>query len=133
MDTIPALPVSSAAALANGALYLLLTMSVILYRRSEKIVLGDGGDRVMLKRIRGQANAAEQIPVFLIVLALAEAAGAPGTLLAPVAAAFTLGRVSHAAYFAQSGLHWRFRFYGMLVTVLAQGVALLALATALLG
>ena len=132
MDGDLYLPVASLAALANGTLLLLLTLLVVMRRRAAGIVLGDGGDRVMLKRIRGQANAAEQIPIFLILLTLAEISGAHAGLLGATAAAFTLGRLLHAAYFAVHGLTWRLRFWGMWLTVLAQGAVLLLLAATLL-
>ena len=42
-----------------GLIYLWLTWSVIVYRRSGKVSLGDGDDPKMAKSIRGQGNAAE--------------------------------------------------------------------------
>src|SRR6056297_2389978 len=118
------LPVTSAAALLNGALLLALTARVIFHRRRNGIVLGDNGDRVLTKAIRGQANAAEQVPVALILCALAELQAAPAAPLAATAALFTLGRYMHGAYFALHGLHWRLRFWGMLATLIVQGLFL---------
>jgi hypothetical protein len=118
------LPVTSLAALLNGALLLALTARVIFQRRRDQVVLGDNGDRALTKAIRGQANAAEQMPVALILCALAEAQGAPLLPLAVTAALFTLGRYMHGAYFAIHGLHWRLRFWGMLATLAGQGLLL---------
>ncbi|WP_420858967.1 MAPEG family protein [Marivivens marinus] len=115
-----ALPVTLTAAVINGALFQLLTWRVVRGRRRHKIVLGDGDDRAMAKAIRGQANAAEQMPIALILLGLAEMNGAAPGLLWGLAGLFTLGRMSHGAYFAIHGLHWRLRFWGMLATLLAQ-------------
>lgn len=126
------LPITSVAALLNGALLLALTARVIFYRRRAKVVLGDNGDKVLAKAIRGQANAAEQIPIALILCALAELQGAPSGALGATVALFTLGRYMHGAYFAVHGLHWRLRFWGMLATLVAQGLFLLWLLAAAL-
>ena len=127
-----ALPVTSVTALILGTLLLGLTWLVIAKRRGDGIVLGDEGDRVMLKRIRAHGNAAEQVPIALIVMALAEMNGSPAALLWPLALLLIAGRASHAAYFARHGLHWRFRVFGMLLTLIAQTGLLLALLIALL-
>jgi len=125
--------VTTVAALLNGALFLLLTLRVIRIRLRDHVVLGDAGNRELTKAIRGQANAAEQMPLALIVAGLAEAGGAPWWLLAPVIAVFTAGRASHGLYFARHGTHWRFRTLGMWATICAQGglLALLALSLVL--
>ena len=124
--------VTSLTALMCGAWFLILTALVVMKRRGDGIVLGDNDDRIMEKLIRGQANAAEQMPIFLIILALAEFNGATAALLAPTATLFTLGRISHGYYFGWHGTHWRFRFYGMLATLTAQILALILLAISLL-
>lgn len=126
------LPITACTALFAGLLYVALTFSVILKRRGDGVVLGDGGDRAMQKRIRGHANAAEQMPLFLIVLGLTEMNAAPTVTLTGLALIFGLGRVLHAAYFGIHGLHWRLRFYGMLLTMIAQIGALFALVLGLL-
>lgn len=126
------LPVTTAAALANGTLFLVLTLAVVRMRRRDKVVLGDNGNRALAKRIRAQGNAAEQMPIALIMMALAEAQGAACLPLAALAGLFTLGRVSHGAYFALDGLHWRFRLWGMTATSLAQIGLLLTLAAMLI-
>ena len=61
----------------NGLILLWLTWAVISRRRSGRIILGDGGDVDFNKLIRGHANAAETIPVALLLLGLAELIGAP--------------------------------------------------------
>ncbi|WP_377507388.1 MAPEG family protein [Octadecabacter sp. R77987] len=122
------LPITSLAALANGAIYLILTWRVIRMRRRDGIVLGDNGDRIMAKRIRGHANAAEQMPLALIMIALVEVRDGNAFALATLAALFTLGRALHAAYFTIHGTHWRFRMWGMAATLGAQAGFLLLLA-----
>ncbi len=131
MDNIISLPVTAWTTALSALLFLALTWAVIAKRRRLGIVLGDGDDRATTKRIRGQANAAEQIPITLIVLAMAELYGAPMWELAIAAALFLLGRAMHGAYFAFHGLHWRLRAYGMLATLVAQAVLIALLLVAL--
>ena len=121
------LPVTAVAALLNGAIFLLLTLRVIRIRLRDHVVLGDGENRELMKAIRGQANAAEQMPIALIVMGLAELGGAPLWGLIPVALLFTAGRAAHGLYFARHGTHWRFRTRGMWATIYAQGALLLLL------
>ena len=121
------LPITSLTALAAALIILILTARVIVLRRRDGVVLGDNGDKVLTKAIRGQANAAEQLPIALILLALAELQGAAPVLLIPLALTLITGRVMHAVYFAVDGTNWRLRFWGMLLTLLAQGGLILAL------
>ncbi len=125
--TLPELPITSLAAIANGLILLLLTYKVIVLRRRDGVVLGDNDDREMIKAIRGQANAAEQIPLAIILLALIELQAGNVIILGVLAAALTTGRVMHALYFGIHGTNWRLRFYGMLLTLFAQAGLLLAL------
>lgn len=125
MESFP-LYITAFTALILGTLLLALTFRVIGHRRSHKIVLGDEGDKVMVKKIRGHANAAEQIPMALILLGLVEYLQG-STYALVIATLLVVGRVLHAAYFNIEGLNWRFRFLGMLLTLISQALALLAL------
>lgn len=126
------LPITSLAAIANGLILWLLTYRVILFRRRGGVVLGDNNDRVLAKAIRGQANAAEQIPIALILIGLVEVQGGNMLLLAGLAALFTLGRGLHGLYFAIHGTPWQLRFYGMLATIVAQAALMLMLLVTIL-
>ncbi len=114
------LPITTWTAVFNGALFFILTVAVIRYRRGNGVVLGDNEDRVLAKLIRGHGNAAEQMPIALILVALCEVQGGGGVILGLLAAVFTIGRILHGAYFIRHGLHWMFRFYGMMGTLIAQ-------------
>jgi len=129
MNDFP-LYVTSWTALILGTLLFFLTLKVILHRRANRIVLGDNGDRVILKKIRGHSNATEQIPIALILIGLVEYLQG-STYACVIASVLILGRLMHAFYFSFHGTHWRFRFYGMLLTTISQGLALLALLRAL--
>jgi uncharacterized protein len=65
-------------------------------RMNEKILHGDGGNPVLSRRMRAQANFGENTPFALILIAAIELTGKGGTWLAVVGALFMLGRVLHA-------------------------------------
>jgi len=113
-----------------GTLLLLLAYRVSMHRRSKGILLGDQGDKIILKKIRGHCNAVEQIPMALILLGLVEYLEG-GTYALIIAVILVAGRLMHATYFSFDGTHWRFRFYGMMLTYIAYVLALLALLRAL--
>ena len=124
------LNITAWSALILGVLLLILTFRVIGDRRSKKIVLGDDGDKVMIKKIRGHSNACEQIPMALILLGFVEyLQGSTYALI--IATILITGRILHAIYFSFDGINWRFRFFGMLMTLISQALALLALFRAL--
>lgn len=109
-----------------GLIYLWLTWAVIRYRRSGKISLGDGDNPAMAKSIRGQGNAAEQMPLILIMLGLTEMLGAPGFALHLVGIAFIAGRLLHGLHFNGHIGFWA-RPAGMLLTLIATGLLALGL------
>ena len=123
------LPITSLTAIFAALLIILLTVQVIKLRRKDGVVLGDNGDRVLAKAIRGHANATEQLPIALIVMGLAELQGASSILLWVAALILIAGRTMHAIYFAIHGTHWRLRFFGMWLTFGAQALLIVALAT----
>lgn len=110
----------------NGLILIWLIFQVVRRRRSGKIVLGDGGDPEMTKVMRGHANAAETMPMALLMLALADMIGAPAIALHAVGALFTAGRVLHALHFTGRG-PMTFRMYGMLATLISMSLLALGL------
>lgn len=123
------LPITSYTAMVCATLLLVATMRVVRLRRRDGVVLGDNGDRILTKAIRGQANASEQIPLGLIMIGLIEfQCGSIGVLWF-FAAIFAIGRILHAVYFGIHGTPWQLRFYGMIMTMLAQGAFILLLLT----
>jgi uncharacterized membrane protein YecN with MAPEG domain len=48
-------------------LFLVLSVRVIQRRRSGQVALGDGGDHLLLRCMRVQANFAEYVPIALIL------------------------------------------------------------------
>lgn len=64
-------------------------------RKAHNVMVGDGGNEAVLRRMRAQANFIENTPLVLVLFGLVEAAG-KGAWLAPIGALFMLGRVVHA-------------------------------------
>ncbi len=90
------LPVSLtfAGALALVALWLAYRVSRI--RMSGKVSIGDGGNPLLLGRMRAQANFVEYTPFVLILMALIEMAGGSAWWLRGVGVLYVIARVLHA-------------------------------------
>ncbi|MEM7056424.1 MAG: MAPEG family protein [Pseudomonadota bacterium] len=104
-----------------------LLFQVVGFRRGEGVSLGAGGSEHGERLIRGHGNATETIPIFLIMLGLAEGLGTTGWLLHILALAFITGRVLHGVHFLKARKGIELRFYGMIITLLATGVLALRL------
>jgi uncharacterized membrane protein YecN with MAPEG domain len=84
-------------------------------RVAAKISVGDGGNDMLARRMRAQANFVEYTPFFLILLGLIELATGSATWLWAVGAFYILGRLLHA--FGMEGGS-RLRMIGILATIL---------------
>jgi len=65
-------------------------------RFGAKVLHGDGGNPLLLQRMRAQANFVENTPFVLILVAAIEMTGKGGTWLAVVGSFYMLARVAHA-------------------------------------
>ena len=73
-----------------------LGMRIGKLRHVHGISVGDGGNDLILRRMRAQLNFVEQAPLTLLGIGLIEIAGKGGAWLAPAGAIFMLGRIAHA-------------------------------------
>jgi uncharacterized membrane protein YecN with MAPEG domain len=79
------------------ALFLIiLAVPVIMLRRGLRVGLGDGGHRSLQQAIRAHGNAAEFIPIFIVLLAILELNRGPAWALHAFGIAFLLARLAHA-------------------------------------
>ena len=85
-----------------GLIFIPITLRVGLYRVNNKIDLGDGGDKKLLRIMRAQANFIETVPLVAIMLVLMELAGASSAWLHSVGGLLVAGRVLH--YIGLSGM-----------------------------
>lgn len=109
-----------------GLIYLWLTWAVIAHRRGNRISHGDGEDATFAKIIRGQGNAAEQMPMILIMMGLTEMLGAPAIAMHIAGIAFIVGRLVHGLHFNGHIGFWA-RPFGMLLTLITTLVLALGL------
>jgi uncharacterized protein len=80
----------------NGLILLVLAIRVARQRGIAKIGIGTGGNESLERVARIHGNAAENIPIILILLGIAEACGSSPILLHGMGIALTLGRLLHA-------------------------------------
>jgi uncharacterized protein len=134
MDDLKALALVSSLKIAGiyVALIILmaivLTIRVIVHRRSALIGIGDGGDKVLTRRIRVHGNFAENAPFALALLILLPMTGASVWVVHAVGGLFLAGRLAHAYGFSHSAGSSVGRVAGMVMTF----TALLVGASALL-
>ena len=105
-------------AAALTALFITLSLRVIVLRRSGRVSLGDAGNPALLVRIRAQGNCAEYAPLGIVLLLLAELAGAAPALLHLSGLVLLAGRISHAWALSGPG-RLGARTIGMLMTFTA--------------
>jgi len=95
MDMTPA----QAAALWSGLLILLMvvpSIQVVMARRSNRVLLGDGGNARVLLAGRVFGNASEYIPLGIAALAVLTLLGAPTYAVHVIGGTLFVGRVIHA-------------------------------------
>jgi uncharacterized membrane protein YecN with MAPEG domain len=110
------------------ALWFLVLSAWVVRRRRAGIHLGDGGDALMLRAIRGHGNFAEYVPLALILLAALELNGTSLYVLHGLGFALLVGRLLHGYAFSFTEQFAFGRFWGTSLTYLVLGVeALLCL------
>ena len=90
------LPITLTIAGAAAILHIWLSLRVSSLRRPLKIGVGDGGNEVLLRRMRAHANFAENMPIFLILLGFVELAVGRSFWLWGAGIVFVLARIAHA-------------------------------------
>lgn len=82
-------------ALPVAAIYLALWFRVSSVRSSAGVSFGDGGNPVLLQRIRQHGNCSEWSTFVLILMMLAEGMGTPAMWLHASGVLLVIGRVAH--------------------------------------
>ena len=98
-------------------LYLLLSLRVVLQRKSSRIGVGTGGDTALALRVRVHANFAEYVPLALLMLALLELAGTAAAVVWTCGLVLLLARLAHAIGLGGSAGYSAGRFGGTLLTL----------------
>ena len=87
-----------AAGLWSGLLILVLialSIRVVMTRRRQRVILGDGGDEPMMVAMRRFGNAAEYTPVAMAALILLALTGCAPWAIHAIGGSFLLGRIIH--------------------------------------
>ena len=90
------LPITLTIAGAAAILHVWLSLRVSRLRRPLKIGVGDGGNEILLRRMRAHGNFAENMPIFLVLLGFVELAVASNLWLWGAGIVFVLARIAHA-------------------------------------
>jgi uncharacterized membrane protein YecN with MAPEG domain len=125
------LPTTLCLAAAAAVINIWISMRVGRVRQATKVSVGDGGDEMLVRRMRAHANFIENTPLTLILIAAIDLSGKGATWLAVVGAVYMLGRVCHALGMDGGSLQWA-RGLGTAITMLTQlGLAIVAVLIAL--
>lgn len=100
-------------------LFVFLSARVIGARRTARIGLGDGGNRLLLRRQRAHGNFAEYVPLAIVLMALAELQGTPAPALHLIGGLLIVGRLVHAYGLSREPEPSRTRTLGMGLTFAA--------------
>lgn len=113
-------------ALSAVGIYIALNFLILIWianaigilRRKHRIPIGHGENEHLERTMRGHANAAENIPIFLIGLTVAAMVGMPTSAVHILGMLFTIGRAMHAYYFIQEKCAFRVRIVGFAISLL---------------
>jgi uncharacterized membrane protein YecN with MAPEG domain len=127
MSILPSIEITLLFAAIFGVLHVIFTLRVGMYRMSSHINVGDGGDKELLKRIRGHGNFIETVPMALLLLLLNDLNGLADTYLIMLASALLVARILHYAALALDGpqILRPIGMIGTLITILTSSVLLL--------
>jgi uncharacterized membrane protein YecN with MAPEG domain len=109
-------PITALYAGLLGLLILVLAFRVVAVRRATAIGLGDGGDALLLTRIRIHGNAAEYVPLALLLMLMLEINGTSAAWLHGLGIALVVGRLAHAQGLSQAAGVTAGRFVGNVLT-----------------
>jgi uncharacterized protein len=120
------LPISMTLAAVAALINIWLMIRCGRARTKEQVMVGDGGNEAVIRRMRAHSNYIESTAFVLILIVLIELAVGPATWLWAVGGLYFAGRVAHAI--GMDGV-MPARFAGTLITLLTQlGLAITAIA-----
>ena len=120
-------------ALPVAAIYLILWFRVSSQRGASKISFGDGGNPLLVQRIRQHGNCSEWFSFVLILMILAEGMGAPAFYLHISGALLLIGRIAHPFGLKADNAGHPLRYVGNGSNILAALNAMVCLGVNILG
>ena len=115
-------------ALALGLIFLILFMRVSSVRSDAKISYGDGGNALLLQRMRQHGNFIECVPFVLILMILAEGMGAPALYIHISGVLLVVGRIAHPFGLKPDNAGHPLRYVGNGTNMLATANAMVCIA-----
>lgn len=103
----------------SALLLVVLSVRVMLYRRSARIGLGDAGDKTLIRLMRAHGNAVENVLIGLLLLLVLELLAIAPLWLHLFGASLVIGRILHAWGVSRSAGTSFGRLWGMVLTWLA--------------
>lgn len=120
-------------ALPVAVIYLILWFRVTALRAANGTSVGDGGNALLLQRIRQHGNCAEWMSFVLILMILAEGMGAPALYLHISGALLLIGRIAHPFGLKIDNAGHPLRYVGNGTNILASLNAMICLGVNILG
>lgn len=111
-------------ALPVAAVHLILWFRVSSVRSATGVSFGDGGNLLLLQRIRQHGNCAEWSAFVLILMMLAEGMGTPAIWLHVAGALLLMGRIAHPFGLVQDNAGHPLRYVGNGTNLLASLTAM---------
>ena len=99
-----------------AVMLVVISLRVAMTRGEVQVAIGDGGNKLLLRRMRVQGNFTEYVPMALIMFAFVEMQGWPRWLMHALCLVLLAARLSHAYGIAQEPEDIRFRATGMATT-----------------
>ncbi|MDH5178126.1 MAG: MAPEG family protein [Gammaproteobacteria bacterium] len=110
------LPITSLVALPLTLLIIGLAYRVVLLRRSEKVGVGSGNSKPLALAMAAHSNAIENVPLALILFAMAEFKGVNSIFLLVTGILFVIGRGLNAWGVGNHANYSVGRYYGTVIT-----------------
>ena len=120
-------------ALPVAAIYLILWFRVSSVRSAAGVSFGDGGNAILLQRIRQHGNCAEWSVLVLILMMLAEGMGTPAVWLHISGLLLVAGRIAHPFGLVPDNTGHPLRYVGNGTNLLAAANAMVLIGHNILG
>jgi uncharacterized protein len=122
-----ALPITLTIAAGAALVNIWLMIRCGQARAKQGVNIGDGGNDIVIRRMRAHANFTENAPIVLILIGALEATGGTSNWLWYVGIAFIFGRLAHGLGM-DGGTFAKGRMVGTTISMLATlGLAVMAL------
>jgi uncharacterized protein len=104
-------------------MFIKLSLTVIGFRRKNKVSIGAGGVDELERAMRAHGNFAEYVPLGLFLMGALELNGAPSVLVALLGSLLVIGRYFHAKGINEPPPEFTNRVRGMKLTFAALGLS----------